>query len=381
MAYKQLFLFIFFMSESSLHAVLSRQQIIKHCAEPIFDASVYRYAMNAPNRQQYDLAVYNQSNWIFSVLGTNDYEQLYRTDAYKPQMMYKDLQACNDTFACRQPATGPMCYVVQGVNVQHLAWAERAQNGIVQLASQYNYLESPTDKLVDVSKYVYDKTQGPLGAIMGLSALLQRDFLVRNGYLDHMLSEVLPDLCLHDDISSSVYRNGYLQLHKASADDLFLIYKIIKDQGLGKLKMYCPWVVCEVSKSYHMQVLCAAPSFQGSHMPLPGSISYQIALHLIVAQYRALAWIARIRSHSNPDEQVSLHLTLIGMGVFNNNPDMIPVIMQVLHDELYDCENLNVYMHVFTQHDYEHFISYLPQSLQGCYQTMSAEEFLDAFND
>lgn len=52
---------------------------------------------------------------------------------------------------------------------------------LFQLASQFNCLESPSDYLVPVIDYFYDRTQGPLGALPAFAGTLQRHYAAPDG--------------------------------------------------------------------------------------------------------------------------------------------------------------------------------------------------------
>lgn len=113
--------------------------------------------------------------------------------------LYKT-KACHKRDVKLYPAA--IC-VVDGVDSRMLQGEKLGANSIVQLASQFNYLESPKADVVPVSQYPLDKTQGPLRAIEAAAVTLYRHASVTNkgeNALKHALAKVLP----HDALTKMV---------------------------------------------------------------------------------------------------------------------------------------------------------------------------------
>ncbi len=175
--------------------------------------------------------------------------------------------------------------LVEGVGVNGI----HQKNSLVQLASQFNYLESPGPYKVPVSKYLYDLTQGPLGSIEATAAALHRLASEKSGKLLNALHSLLPPEAL------PFYKHGYLMLVDAPENLCKEIYEHMVAR-IDRLEILPQWVLCEASGSIQMQIFSAAPSFQGRQSPDPGSWAEKIAILLVSKQYEALGKIAVIRS-------------------------------------------------------------------------------------
>jgi hypothetical protein len=96
----------------------------------------------------------------------------------------------------------PTFVLVKGVGVNYLNQYPLGQNALLQLASQYNYLESKTAQVASVLSYLYDNTQGPQGSIEAAAAALWRTAAVKAGKLPHALTATLSHLKLPSQSSS-----------------------------------------------------------------------------------------------------------------------------------------------------------------------------------
>lgn len=246
--------------------------------------------------------------------------------------VYKTAKIDND----RSPM--PTFFLVQGVGINYLQDVPLGNNAIVQLASQFNYLESKNDSIADVSGYLGDRTQGPQGVIEALAATMLRDALVRNEKLAHALIDVLPAG------ADSYYKNGYLKLYEATTEQKAAL-KAKLDTEIGKVRILPQWVLCEPSGSVQLQVFSAAPSFQAASMPDIKDIDGQICSMLVSAQYEAIAKLAVIRAQVT-GKPVPVHFTLVGQGAFANPPQVMAHAFKAVADVV-KGHDIQVYIHAF----------------------------------
>jgi hypothetical protein len=85
---------------------------------------------------------------------------------------------------------------------------------LFQVASQFNCLEAPSPRLVDVADYLYDPTQGPRAALSAFSATLVRHYAAPDGrgrrFTQSPKHQIdLPAEALPADLGR--VKNGYLQ--------------------------------------------------------------------------------------------------------------------------------------------------------------------------
>ncbi|WP_156865133.1 hypothetical protein [Pajaroellobacter abortibovis] len=237
--------------------------------------------------------------------------------------------------------TLPTLTMVKGVSVNFLHEVPLAKNSILQLASQFNFLESPNNQITPVSAYLYDSTQGPQGSIEAGAAALHRTAAVRAQKLHHALTMLLP--ANHQ----SYYQNGYLELFKIPDDQLSGVFNYVK-QRVSKMRVLAQWVQCEASGRVQLQVFSAAPSYQGVSMPQDDSIGAQFCRFVVGTQYEVIGKLAVIRSLI-AQQNVPVHLTLVGQGAFNNPPSVLKVALKRLADVIKGCPRVYVYLHAYNE--------------------------------
>jgi len=93
--------------------------------------------------------------------------------------------------------------IVKGVNVLEIAKSKLCIDSIMQVASQFNFLESINTNYMDITNYIYDKTQGPLSSIASLEALILRDNAVAKQKILGQQEGIFKDI-------PNIYKNGYL---------------------------------------------------------------------------------------------------------------------------------------------------------------------------
>lgn len=231
--------------------------------------------------------------------------------------------------------------IVMGIDSLNLASMEIARNGVLQVASQFNFLESPKDEYAPISEYYRDFTQGPRASLSVPLSLLMRDRqFVRPDPSEGFFRNVVS------------YRNGYYQ--PASFADYFEI-----DRNIDNLPILIQDGFDAINNNLVTQVFCAAPSFQGSKTPEESSIHALICNTLISAQYEA---IARVAVHKSivTNSEVPLHLTLVGQGAFKNNKSAITNGIMKAISTVGD-HNVKIYIHVFDQNDFDK----LPKEIQS----------------
>lgn len=286
----------------------------------------------------------------------------------------------------------PKFIIVKGFDSESFPFWKEAINtddhyAFIQLASQFNYLESTYPERSAVLQYPWDRTQGPLTAIQGVAGTIYRDVCVVNNYLDHALSDVLPegikehqkelldelekanknkdyrkgewedkdkkpllfkDCCRHLDI----YKNGYLQLHnidntKLKDDKEKLLQEMLND--INKTKIIAQHVICEKTGASQYQFCTAAPSYQGAKDKAPkdlNSVEGKFCTEILVAQYRALAQMAVLKSIES-GRCINLHFTFVGRGVFNV-PEYVELPMLNAVAEVVSGHNVKVFIHDYT---------------------------------
>jgi len=256
--------------------------------------------------------------------------------------------------------------IVKGVNVLEIAKSRLAIDSIMQVASQFNFLESANTNYMDITKYIYDKTQGPLASIASLEALILRDNAVANQKILGQQNGIFKDI-------PYIYKNGYFEpwkIHDGKEKEKIL-QKITKN--IGKLEILAQKSKPELGNGIVLtQVFSAAPSFQGYRRPLKNSLDDKFCMLLVPLQYACIAKLAAIQSIAT-GKRVNIHLTLIGQGVFKNRQEVINSAMAEIYKYI-DGFNINVYIHAFTDFD----ASIAKQSLKNnniFYSEMTNEEF------
>jgi len=256
--------------------------------------------------------------------------------------------------------------IVKGVNVLEIAKSRLAIDSIMQVASQFNFLESTNTNYMDITNYINDKTQGPLASIASLEALILRDNAVANQKILGQQNGIFKDI-------PYIYKNGYLMPWKIQ--DGKEKEKILQHltKNIGKLEILAQKSKPELGNGISFtQVFSAAPSFQGYRRPIKNSLDDNFCMLLVPIQYACIAKLAAIQSIAT-GKRVNIHLTLIGQGVFKNRLEVINSAMAEIYKYI-NGFNINVYIHAFTDFD----ISIAKQSLKNnniFYSEMTNEEF------
>lgn len=256
--------------------------------------------------------------------------------------------------------------IVKGVNVLEIAKSRLAIDSIMQVASQFNFLESTNTNYMDITKYIHDKTQGPLASIASLEALILRDNAVSKQKIFGQQDGIFKDI-------PNIYKNGYLMPWRIpnGKEKEKILQKITENQG--KLEILAQKSKPELGNGISLtQVFSAAPSFQGYRIPLKNSLDDKFCMLLVPLQYACIAKLAAIQSVAT-GKRVNVHLTLIGQGFFQNRQEVINSAMAEIYKYI-NGFNIDVYIHAFTDFD----ITIAKQSLKNnniFYSEMNDEEF------
>lgn len=256
-------------------------------------------------------------NWIKATLGQDESEVVAKLKDLNPPTAWT-IQEIDDVFdklkkeSPPEPnAPIPNFVVVKGVNVNFLADMPVGNGAIVQLASQFDYLESPNKEVQLVSSYTGDPSQGPHGVIEALAATLYRYTMVTTQKLQDALKNVVPA-----NAYDKYYKNGYLEPALAYDQGQIKNLSDAISANIKKLRILAQWVMTEGSGATDLQVFSAAPSFQmqGGYKNKEEAM---ICDQLVPPQYEAIGKLAVIRAIKT-GQTVPVHLTAVGQGFFGN---------------------------------------------------------------
>jgi len=241
-----------------------------------------------------------------------------------------------DNLKSQIPTGNPTFHIVHKAEARLLYMAPTASNAIVQLASQFNFLESVGPQYSTIPEYFHDGTQGSEASLGSLAALIIRD---------HFFKMDAPQP-IFDGLHDPLYQHGYLQLWAIDQGKLPKLLEKLKTKLLS-LRILAQWGFPELGGGHPiMQVFTAAPSYQNIERPAEGSPGAQICDLLVVAQYQAIAQLAVMRSLHTRSERVPLHLTLVGQGAFKNPYSVLNNSLKAVY-EIVKNHNIDVYIHSF----------------------------------
>ena len=286
-------------------------------------------------------------DWIRAALGETETDLItqFKNIAPPPTLTLAEINNDYKKALVKNPKDNtlalPEFVMVKGMGINYLHDVPLGKNAIVQLASQFNYLESASTDKVPVSAYLGDHTQGPQGSIEALVASLHRYASEDSGKLTNALFDMLPKN------HSSYYKNGYLEVfNNTDQKALFEHFQT----NIDKLKILAQSAICEASGATQLQVFSAAPSYQGQAAPASGSYGEKICDLLVSTQYEAIAKLAVIR-RVHTDELVNVHLRLVGQGAFNNPASVMKTSLQKVADVVYGHDKVRIYIHAFDNND------------------------------
>jgi hypothetical protein len=256
--------------------------------------------------------------------------------------------------------------IVQGVSALLLPSSKFARNAVLQVASQFNFLESVTYNYSSVDQYLNDHTQGPQASLGSLAALIVRDHAFKDHDPQDHYFKMITTYC-----SRKCYVGGYFMPYVASENEQKYMLAMLQ-RNINSLSVLAQWGLPDVGAYELLQVFTAAPSYQGNASPEPESFGDQICTLLVSEQYAAVAKIAAMRSVVS-SERVPLHLTLVGQGAFNNPPSVMKAAFEAVYSTVrfYDVD---VYFHGYSEADVGKIRRGLPGHLNDI-ELMSAETF------
>lgn len=254
----------------------------------------------------------------------------------------------------------PLFKIIKGVDALKLS--ESAEDcSIVQVASKFNALESMSEKSTAVKYWYYGKTQGPRASLQAVAAAKHRESADLQNKLPDAIKELLEKCRLKDGRKilnkyPKLYKNGYFQLLEIkSAEDLETLKDFLKS-NIGEFKFLSQWVKCERTGKKQLQVFSAAPSFQGYYIDWnkndeKTNLLKEICDIIVSNEYESIAEVAAIRAHET-SKSVSLHLTLVGQGAFNNPSEVMKNSLQKVKKELENTD-VKVYLHGYNKKDFQ----------------------------
>ena len=230
---------------------------------------------------------------------------------------------------------------------------------IVQVASQFNALESPVNLFYPVMFWIQDLSQGPRAAVQAVASAKHRESAYLKGKLPDMLTNLINEFEGKENIKfpDYFYKEGYLQLFVGEPKDNLKNFKDnmenFKDNlkkfseflkgNIGNLGFNAQWTLCGPQGKRQFQVFSAAPSFQnyaidwnkdeGKDKNEIKQVYREICETLVVAQYKAIAQVACIRSVLTGKRQ-TLVLTSVGQGFFGNPPSVLEKAKEVVTKEV-----------------------------------------------
>ncbi len=225
--------------------------------------------------------------------------------------------------------------------------ADECRDGdIVNLASQFNALESVSNEPTAVKWWHLDKTQGPYCALQSVAATKHREAAHLQDKLTDGLKEALQE-CKIDgkpitEKYPDFYKGGYLEMMQITDEkDMETFLAFLEDEkNLAKhMKVLMQWVKCEGTDKKQLQFFTAAPSFQGyskkiwTYKSRIMELRKKASVKLVELQYRAMAQAAAIMA-TESGKNIRLHVTMVGHGVFNNPDETVQAALNALNEEL-----------------------------------------------
>ena len=256
-------------------------------------------------------------------------------------------------------------HLVQGVEPKQLARAPSGSTGcaVVQVASQFNFLQSTSPTIMG---YLDDNTQGAQASLGSLAALMVRDHFFK-GMAD---AEIQP---LFEHLRPPQYQHGNLQLVAFESLPMSdLLEKVVREGSM--LRILPQWGLPDLGGGKPMlQVFSAAPSCQDVNMTRGNIAASTICNLLVVSQYRAIAQLAVMLSLRRGGERVPLHLTLVGQGRFQNPPSVLRDSLNAVH-EVVDGYNVDVFVHGSSANDIRLIKTVYPNAVNDVF--LNAGQFM-----
>lgn len=328
-------------------------------APPHFSGTSF---VHRPQTLQQRLDVYRaeQPGYFQRIAGMSEQEFLQRHREYyerraREQVRPVTVGELRARYAAIPRPAGPAgtVFTVTGLDALSLALSNVSQGSICQVASQFNGLESTSTQRATLTSYATDFTQGPRSVMPCLHELATREVSDFNAFA-RMLSA---------DDRNRFIRNGYVQWGNnpqafldcinGRSDDLLVLGMVARP---------------ELADHSVLQVYAAAPPTSAYGNSGDREVQRRIARQLVIPQYEAIAMMAVIRAHQTGRE-VNLNLTLVGGGVFGNDPVVLNEAIERVR-EIVRNHAVRVAIHVFNPNELSRYpiLRDLP--------TMNASQFL-----
>ena len=268
----------------------------------------------------------------------------------------------------RDENLGTRIVVFQGVDAFLFGQGrpEYTKNSMQQVASQFNFLESPSTEHNPMYRYFADQTQGPYASLGCPGALAARNSFYRDR----------DDLVVQPFFSyfPESYKKGYFEpsLIPPAKLQKSLDYCLSRVGSLAMLaqqgrSVFGPQIV---------QVFAAAPSFQGEEMPASSSAVGKICDVLVSHQYGALGELAALHSMETR-QHVPLHVSLVGQGAFNNPREVMSNSFARLLSAVRGF-NVSVYFHGYGKRDVNIILGVLEKLGKKSVEVKMSQEFFKA---
>ena len=241
----------------------------------------------------------------------------------------------------RKAAAPPLVRIVQGVDAFQFGRGkpEFVDNSLLQVASQFNFLESASSAHMALQHYAHDRTQGPQASLGCPGMLAQRNAIFkRKGDLD--IQPFFAGL-------KGAYKGGYFTPNDIGDADLQRASNYVS-KNWKHLK-----VLVQSGRTLFgtktTQVFMAAPSFQGEGTPSIETALGDICNVTVSRQYEAMGALAAMQSEAT-GRRANLHVTMVGQGAFNNPPEVLKTSFSRLLQAVrgYDVA---LYVHAWTPDD------------------------------
>ncbi len=234
-------------------------------------------------------------------------------------------------------------------NVQHLHLDPSNENAVFQVASQFNLLEMTSPGITPecgVGIYEDDFTQGPACAISAGAGTIFRNYFANvNGKVGQSANNQIDCLSgigtLLDNSAERLWqmRNGYALPSSAGLDEinrkLTSMDDALRDSVRKALQIGMQWntqVTLDGASHTVSQAYCSAmPVGYTRHPPTLWALFASLVLE---AAYEATICAAILNFNRTSNNR--LYLTLLGGGVFGNDPDWILGAMRRSLDIYYD---------------------------------------------
>ena len=281
------------------------------------------------------------------------------------QFSIKDIDKLYDKLTEGNLGNSKETFVLK-TGIDALKLYEHASDGaIVQVASQFNALESTSNNFSPVINWIpYDHTQGPRASLQAVIATKHRESAYLKGKLPDALEPIMKGF--NNKTVSDSYKCGYLELFKIKDANILEKFNDYIKEHICDLGINAQWVMCANGRK-QFQVFAAAPSFQGHAISKCKKECQEflkdICNNLVVAQYKALAKIAVIKSILN-GKQAEVHLTRVGQNSFGNPPEIMTNCLREVGD-IVKGRNVKVVLHAYHEGEFDENIEKSGLKVEG----------------